>query len=508
MKKTTSQGELRLVWVLSTATFAVLLYFLKVHWDLGLLRYIDADEFAHLHWASRVAAGKVPYIDFLSFFPPGFSWFLAPVFWVTQGIGPIIAGRIMSFVVFVALGAVSAILFWVLRRSFLAIAVFAILAFLPIPFDKFLEIRPDTLAVFLSTTGLLCAVLYMRHTRPSLGLGSGMLLASSLVVLTKMIPQVAFILFFVVWKAGGEGKWKVRAVYNLMKPVLLGFSGVVGIVGLWAWSLGDLPRVFYSLFTLPFEANRISQQFIMQADLFFYPNTMYYGQEGVHGGLIANHIIWIAGLGMAVYRILTPFLVRGKEAAWEEFLVAASLLLTVVMYVGFIPLKHAQYLIPIGVFVAWYAADFLWEAWKIARTRAWGVRIYGMGYVAMVIGGVMLFASSTGPKYNWVNTATLVRLQEYYRQIDPTEYVLDLEGGMFYNPDPHYACCTPFGQFSQYLIRPLESVRSALERTKAPFIYQGELRRLSTLESEDQAYVKSHYAPVDAEGLLLKRIGE
>jgi hypothetical protein len=110
------------------------------------------------------------------------------------------------------------------------------------------------------------------------------------------------------------------------------------------------------------------------------------------------------------------------------------------------------------------------------------------------------------PKLAWTNADALVTMDKVYRNIPVTEYILDLDGRTMYYPSPYFACCIPFGQFAPFLSRSLPSLSHALERTKTKYIYQGQLERVKTLEQADQAYIREHYAPMDGDIQILRRI--
>ena len=464
--------------------------FIWWHLQLGLVRYFDVDEFAHLHWTSQMLMGKKPYLDFLTFFPPGFWWFLAPLFsfgWGTTA--PIIAARAAMFFVFAATAAVTGLLFWQMRRSYwLALFAAAILAFLPLPLDKTVEIRPDNLATLLLLLGVYFQVrVLLKKSEVFSGWASGFCYGASVVVLTKTVPVIlpGVALAAWEWKRGREA---INFFAGLSIPLL--------IVGLWALTLGDLGKVWYWLVQLPVEANRISQIFFMAPDLFFYPNGIFYGNNGWSRELLTNHALWIVGLLVGIYRLVVPF---GKA----EVFVAGTFLLQVVIYVQFIPLKHAQYLIAIAPFVAFYVADGI-----LALYRKTPFTVFVFMFLLL---SVYLFQTNdriNRPKLGWTNKEAIAYLEKLYTTVPKTEYILDLDGRTLYYPDPYYACCIPFGQFAPFLSQPLPSLADSLEKTKTKYIYQGQLKRVTTLLPGDQTYIAGHYEPVYGdEQLLVRKIG-
>ena len=456
----------------------IFIFFVSWHWKLGLIRYFDVDEFAHLHWTSHMLMGNRPYIDFLSFFPPGFWIFLSPVFvkgWGT--VQPILSARILMFFIFLGNAAAAGFLFYILRKNSFAIFPALLFAFLPLPMDKIIEIRPDNLATLLLLAGLILQV--QRRA-----LWSGVCYGLSLLVLTKIAPTVIFaflVLFFL----------ERRRVPSF----LLGLALPLSVFGVWAISTGHFSTIWYSLVNLPLEANKLANIFFMGPDLFFYPNNIYYGQGGVNTGLIVNHALWLFGIGIGAYRLL--------QFSREELLPAGIFILNVALYVLYIPLKHAQYLIPIALFVALYGADGLLLIWKKLSRHPLGA-VSGFALFLMgLIGLYQTFLLVNKPKLSWTNVEMLSNLEKVWQTVPKNEYILDLDGSTLYYPDPYYACCLPFGQWQGFLSQPLPSLSKALETTKTKYIFQGSLKRVTTLQPTDQAYITDHYTISSMGGELL-----
>lgn len=499
--------------LLLTCATVLLAVFLMWHWRLGIIRYFDVDEYAHLHWASRIVMGVKPFTGYLSFFPPLFHFLLAPL--VAAGWGttdPFIYSRIFIFVTFTVTAMISILLFWEMRRKlWAAVAAGAILAFLPLPFDKYLEIRPDLPATMLTLAAVYFQVRWFKYRRNPDAVLSGIGYSLSVLVLTKMVPNAGLgalmALLYAYWRAqnGQRGQKTIVTMRRIIIPFVIGAGLPILLFVTYLLSIGDIGQVWYSLTKLPVEANRISKYFIMMPDLFFYPNGIYYGLDGWNRGLITNHVIWVFGLLLGVHRLLLPKLGSDKQGMWEELLVAGQFLVQVIFYVAIVPLKHAQYLIPIGVFVAWYAADGLNElnVW-LSRVRVGpllflGLSALGTWYLYTV------FDESAFVKQYWTNTDGLGKINAMYNKIPQKEPVLDLDGRMLYNPDPYFACCIPFGQFAEFLSRPLPDLPETLARTNTKFINQGELGRVNTLPWKDQQYIYANYRSSGGNNSLLIR---
>jgi len=507
-RKMESKTEKNVLLVLTAAGLIVLSVFLYWHFQIGITRYFDVDEYAHLHWAAKIWEGKRPYIDYLSFFPPGFHWFLAPIFvngWGT--IQPFITARIIQFGVFAGMCIASMFIFWQRRRVlWAAILAGALLAFLPLPFDKYLEVRPDSLATLLTLLAILFQLKWMEKNERKWAIFSGVFYSLSLIVLSKMLPNVLVgAAIAVIYKA---------KLLRELKDFGLGLGAPVLLFGFWALSLGDIENVIYSLTKLPVEANRISEWFIMMPDLFFYPNTIYYGTNIWGRIMFANHVLWGAGCLWGIYRLLTPYLTSSRLQSkdqisshiYSETLVALQFLVQVVFYVQLVPLKHAQYLIPIGVFVAWYGADLMLCIYNNLRRLGQSGILGFLGiYIIFSIFIYQTFLESNSPKLKWTNIQAIEAIKTAYRKVPQNEYVLDLDGRMLYNPDPYYTCCIPFGQFAGFLSRPLPSLPQALEATNTKYINQGELKRVNTLPQKDQEYIYTHFRSDSGNETLLIR---
>jgi hypothetical protein len=522
--------------ILFITSIILLVIFLFWHWKLGLVRYFDVDEYAHLHYAAQIIMGKKPYVDFLSFFPPGFAWFLTPAILIGWGtIQPFITARIMTFFIFLGMCTVSGLIFWEMRKKIWgAVLAAMLLAFLPMPLDKYLEIRPDNLATLLILIAVYFQIIWLLRGpvagnlpgKPTRGplpgspssratplkvikeiiienqifinpLVSGLAYGLAYLVLPKMLPNIALgvgiAILFALQNHPFKKKTDLTPVLLTLKPFLIGLGAPLLLLVLWALSLGKLGIVIYSFTALLLESNKISQYFIMMPNLFFYPNGTFYGVDGWSRGLLVNHAIWVMGLFFAIYRLVTAYLPNGKKQFLAEVLMAASLVMQVIFYVKLVPLKHTQYLIPIGIFIAWYAADLLVAIFHQVGKIRYGKVVYTGVYIVAAIFLYQTYIEVNQVKLSWSNTKPLTDIADMYKRIPVTDQILDLDGRMLYNPDAYYACCIPFGQFAGFLSKPLPDLPTILEQNRVKYINQGELQRVNTLPGNWQQYIYSHY---------------
>lgn len=505
-----TQFRVPLAKILGLFSFGLLLLLLWSRLDSSLMRYFDADELAYLHWAHNVFSGHLPYRDFLLYAPPGFLYVLAPMYAFVEGQVVLFVGRTVAFVLYVMTAGAMSYLFWQVRKSWVAVLAAALFVFLPLPQDKLMEIRPDTLAVLLALLGLICEIDAIRLPRRYwMFTLSGLLYGASLLVLQKTLPQVVVssVVLFAWMFLGEESVWhRKRAFISFVAGGVISF----GMFVFWVafvfrdWTVVD--TVVYSLTKLPFEVNRIGEVFGMQADLFFYPNTVYYGLPGWSVGLVANHICWFIGLMAGSIRFVSPFVAHGKKGVWQEMLIAGTWLSYILSFLYGYPLRHAQYLIPIAVFVAFYAADVVLVAWNYLNQRQEGRFVFILGFAALCIGIWNVNGQINMPKLMLTNDEDVRILNRAIAMIPKGAYVLDLVGSTIYFADPYYVCCVPFGQWEPYLSRPLPDLPSTLERTHTRYIYQGRLGRVSTLSAANQAYIRAHYRSESADNSLLVRI--
>lgn len=472
----------RILFIVSGLVFGFMLYWkLK----LGLTRYFDADEFAYLHWAHNVFSGRLPYRDFLLYVPPGFLYFLAPLFWLFDGVNVLLAARVMAWVVFVGVCVVLGSILVILRSSRSANRAWddwgvfflpgIILSFLPLPSDKLLEVRPDNLAMLVALIGMACQIRLLEQPRENqprsdrgknLASMAGILYGVSLLVLPKVVPQVAVASCIVVLLGLGDTDKR-----NVVWKFFFGLFAPLAIFGIWALSLGDFSAVWYSLTKLPFEVNRLGELYPMQKDLFFYPNEIYYGVSGWSTGLLANHLIWMVGLFYGIHRLLS-----------RDFLIAGSMMAYIVTFIYGYQLRHAQYLIPIAVFVALFAAnglmDFRSNLNKLLRILRFPQiqrnTIQTLLFVIIAWTTIQVFRTVNQPKMAWTNQKDFQTLERVRAAVPDDAFVFDLTGATIFYKDPYYVSAVPYGEWKEYLTRPLPDLRLP----RGTYIYRDTLKRV------------------------------
>jgi 4-amino-4-deoxy-L-arabinose transferase-like glycosyltransferase len=495
----------RIVIVLLLA--GILAYLLYWRWQVSHLRFFDVDEFSHLHWAAQLVRGERPYVDFFTYFSPAFMWTLAPLFWFIGVSSQIfIAARVVEFGIFLLLLCVLFFLFGYTRSWRWAILPVIILAFLPMPYDKFLEIRPDTIATLFACFGILTEVVAIEKKGERTcwwWFIAGFFYSLSLVFLLKMVPFVIVGIGIAIL-VSHQGK----TIQNL-KAIIVGL--LIPMAGLFSWGVftGTWYVMWRALIIMPFEIfNNLNDY--MAPFLLFYPNTSFYGgiAREITIGLVVNHAVWVCGILVGTYRLLTPFVTGqgNRERSQVELLLGLIFFLTIVGYEKFFPAKFAQYLIPVAVFIAYYAAD------GISLFFEWLVRVGGYVPLVIVMGGfVYVLAAVTQsvnlPKIHRVNVGQLVEFDQLLHTVPLSARVVDLDGRMLFWADGYSVCCLPFDYYLPYIKNAPQSLAPYLATHPADYLYDGNSGRLADLLPENTAYIKSHFAPVPGfGGRLLKRL--
>ena len=486
------------------------MYFWYMKYQLAIVRYFDHDELSYLYWARHMVDGSMPYRDFLMYPVPGLLWLLEPVVYFFHGFSTFIAGRIMMYGIFVSLAIALSALFWEMRKSWIAVVVPLLLVFLRLASDKFMEIRPDTLAVLFVVIGLWIQIRCMNRsisrTRTVSLLCAGICFGASLLVSQKMLVLVGIsLLGFIGWSRMQVQKRNVTSHASIIDiAAILGGGAFIGLISLiWFASIGTIPIIWYSLVRLPFEANKLAKLFPVAADFFFRPNDVIYGTGGYHVGYWLNLALWVFGILVGIFRFVTTVTFHESKTVWQEAIISVNFILSLLLFAYVMPMKHAQYLIPSAVFVVWYCADGLYLFWKESQNtflhRVCAASLFGVFLYLLLVG----YRLVNEPKSYWRHDQQ-VELETLLRTIPTTEYVLDFECVSLYYPSPYYLTCMPIGQMTPLMSLKLPTVRKRLEETNTRYIYQGRWHRTQELLPEDQMYIAEHFTPI-GDGKLLVR---
>lgn len=463
---------------------------------LGFIRYFDPDEFYYLNWGYHFLTGSRPYFDFFFYATPLYLFVSAGAFIFGHGVIPVLVARFFSFVIFLLLGVSISFLFWQLRRSWVAIIPGVVLTVLPIPSDKFIEIRPDTLAMLLVVVGLLIQISWFRKKRGFLAFLSAGFYWLSFLVLQKTIPLLAVGLGMFVIGSLGQLLRKPKEVFIGTWFSLVAATALVWLPFLgWGWLSGDLSLVIYSIFQLPFESQKMWSVYMsMPVDFFFRPNDIYYGHFGYTISFLGNYALWLVGMLVGFMRLVWLVFQWRRTQSYAELTLTLMFLVQVIVYTFYYPVKFIQYLIPASVFVAFYTADVLRLSVAVLAKIRFGKYL---SYVVVIMFGFFLyqvFVDTNETKYSATNMGTLRKMINIFSAVPQSEPIFDLNGQTLYYPYPYYGCCIPYGDFAPYLSRPLPSISDSLSQTHTRYIYEGGLPRIERLPMTDKQFIYANYS--------------
>jgi hypothetical protein len=407
-----------------------------------------------------------------------------------QGLAVFAASRGALLVIFALLSVALTLLFWELRRSWIAILIPVVLVFLPMPSDKFIEIRPDTLAMTLFIFGLWLQIRHMNGKKNASVL-AGLLYGVSIAVSQKMLLNVGIALL-----GGSLLVVQEKQSWKSIQKMILGI-GIAGLVtGAYLLTLGNFPLVWYSLTTYAFEASSLGRIFPIPPQFYFLQNDVLYGTAGYHIGYIVNLLLWIVGFCVACVRLLTSRTAFGKKKMWQECIIATVFFSSLFLYIFVLPMKHSQYLIPPALFIVFYVVDWTGEVWKHAKHTAIGQLMFLFGCGVSFFFFWKGYSFVTMPKLYWTNEGDIQKAQAIWNNVPLSEPIFDMTGLTMRYPQPYFAPMLPIGQLEPIISFHLPSLSSSLASTNTNFIYVSPPERFATLSYGDQAYILGRFTQV------------
>ena len=508
----------------------ILIIFLIWRFKLGITRYFDIDEFAHLHWGYSLFIGERPYTDFFYLFPPFFLYVISSLIAVWgRSVTMLLSARILIFTA----SAGSAFIILQLGKKMRSLS-FGLLAaivfiFLPLPSDKLLEIRPDNIAIFLALLGLYLFILGEEKQRKKYLFFSGLCYSVSLGIVPKtvffLIPPMLVLgyKFYhsviptepVRLVSGGISRdsstsrrtvWCVSSLGMTLKsdaiPFVLGaLPAILLLIGL-MMTYGNPSFAIYSMTRMSSAVTTsLGSKFYMRPDLFFYPNDTYYGFPNYNLSYLTNLIIYISAAIFAVFRAVSSLSHTDKNKCIREFLVSGSFFANLYAFVFVYPLKHAQYLIPLAPFIAFYFADLWFAILQIFK----GEKLRKILILCALF--YILFAGSKiyEKKIHWGNQPTLDKVKNLLNVIPAKEPVFDLTGESVFFPNGYYFCCVPYGQYEEALLFNLPNLERIMKMKNAKYIYTGQYERLNILPAIQTKYIRENFVNLWPDGSLLIR---
>lgn len=485
--------------------FEIILLGVLLYWrlQLGINRYFDIDEFAHLHWGYSFLIGERPYSDFFYLFPP---FFLIPIAAIIKifgrSVSSIIAARVFIFSIFITASFILYLLATKLRGRGVALLTVIIFAFLPLPYDKMLEIRPDLVATMLSLMGVFLFVKAYGTKNKALLFSSGLIYSTSLAIVPKTIfflaPVAVVMAYFFIHYVFIN---RVKKFFRIYLPFFIGLIIPVITVLIMLIYFGKPGFGIYSMTKMSSRVtDTLGHKFFMLPNIFFYPNDTYYAMPGISPTLKINLVIYLASVIFAIARLMGSLAGPDDKKNLQEFLMAGAFMANLYAFVKIYPLKHAQYLITLAPFVAIYFADFWtslvrWLSFKIEY------RINRPYHKTISIVFTLIFLTYIGilgkkmyqVKIKWVNTASLDKVKTLLTTLPRETPVFDLTGESIFFPNGYYFCCLPYGQYNEALDFNLPNIERDFEKKNTRYVFVGNYDRLGVLPDLQAKYIRENF---------------
>lgn len=460
-------------------------------YQFGQIRFFDIDEFAHLHWTHNLVSGLRPYTDFFYFTPPFYLYTLAPLFaFAGKTINILLYGRLFSFLVF---AAAIAVLFLITRRvknvqtALLTVLIFAAI---PMPSDKWIEIRPDGISTLFSLVGILFLIEALNRKKIKFYFLSGLFYSISLILL----PKVAF--FILTGTAAVVMISLIQhpreRIFVFPKP-LAGFAigGIIPVlVMLFLFVLyGDPGKAILLVTKVANDASRaLGYKYPISPNFWFYPNDLFYGDPGWSIPWKANLAIWLLGIFWIVLQLVTFLSKEEWKDCLVQFLLSSSAYIYIIAYIEFFPLKHAQYLIPASPFIAYFLADFIQSVFSKLKWSS----VRNMVILAFALGIFFTGKDMFDWKLKWNNQWSLNNYKTLYSMLSD-EPVIDLTGETVFGKEAYYFCCIPYGQYAETLNFPYPNLETVIKRDKIKYVFTEGEGRVDVMPFFQQYTIRKYY---------------
>lgn len=480
--------------------------------QLGLVRYFDADEFAHLHWGYSFSIGQLPYKDFFYLFPPFYLVPIAGLFnLLGRSVSVIIAARLFSFFVFAASTFIFIALLKTARSWRVALLSACVFALLPMPYDKMLEVRPDLLSM-----GFMLAALYFFIRAQLSGkkrfiIAAGFLSAISLGISPKAAFSLigpAFVIAFRFWQSINQRPIQFMSKYIL--PLVIGGAIPILLIGVIIFKTGDPRLALLSITRLPKDTSSVlGRKFYMWPTHFFWPSDVFYAVGGFSEPYKVNLAIWWIALAAWVLRFIASFSHDSKKRVLFEFFVGSAFFANIYTFIYIVPLRHSQYLITLAPFIAFYFADALDSvSEKLGALLARKLPKVKDLFTPLVVLLCVMYLLKVGNtmyriKIKWTNADTTAKLAKILSTIPKEEAVFDLTGETVMFRDGYYVCCVPYGQYEEAIPFRLPSIKADLERRNTKYVHTGSKGRLGVLPLDHQRFIQEEFKDLFSDGSLM-----
>lgn len=482
--------------------------------QLGIARYFDADEFAHLHWGYAFSIGELPYKDFFYLFPPLYLLPIATLFTlIGRSVSVLIAARVFSFFVFVGATLALMALVKMVRSWRIALLTACVFALIPMPYDKMLEVRPDLLSM-----GFMLAALYFfiraqltNHKRFMWAAGFAAALSVGIIPKAATSLWPAFLVmayqFLQAASKGTMKKWSQKLLLLIIGGLIPLLIVIVFIV-----ASGNPRQALLSITRLPKDSSAVlGRKFYMWPTHFFWPSDIFYAVGGFSEPYKVNLAIWWIALATWVVRFISSLSHDSKKRVLAEFVLGGAFFANLYTFIYIVPLRHSQYLITLAPFIAFYFADAVTTiAEKIGHllSRLSGKHAQNQSLASVLCLVVVIYLLRVGYtmysiKIKWTNADSMAKLSKILATIPKDEPIFDLTGETVMFADGYYVCCVPYGQYEEAIPFRLPSIKADIERRGTKYVHLGWKDRINALPLDHVRYIRDEFVDYNPDGSVM-----
>lgn len=463
----------------------------------GYLYTFDSDELTNVQVVYHMAHGKLPYVSFFFTYSPVLHWFLAPIFHVFGfTIDALYAARLFMIAVFgLRIIAATAIVFVLFGQS---LAVLYLLLFLLDPFTVFngMQIRPDNLAVFFITLGILSLVV-SHFKKFSLIFLAGVACGIALITSIKIVPGLGVLFFFLCWESFRRRETKTLQVF---------IAGICVPVALFVLYFARFHMVGEMLQSLLVYAKANVDAVVNPAllGIFYWPDNGYiYGFMGRPPSWFYAWLLPVFAFPSA-YGAIRGYFSGGRKQ--EDFFGAV---LGGALFVHFISLLFVhsvftQYFLSLSwLYVLFFAVtmrDILMLSYEFPVAK----KIIGM---ILAVALIILYGSSIAGNIDRINTFAdrnqVAKITKRWQELPPETPIFT---NYLFRPLAYPISYGYFvGDMPQTALLRMPKLSSVIEQERLPRLLIGDYA-FQFLNAEDRTYISTHYRRVPADAELWNRI--
>ncbi len=440
------------------------------HFQVGLVRYFDEDEFTHMFASSMIAIGQTPSRDFAYFYSPFYAALLSPLFVLLKDNAQVVfLARSLQFFIFCFSVFVVG---WIVKETSGkragALAAFLI-AFLPVALDKTLEVRPDLLAIVF----WLLAFFLLQKKRL---FWAGLVFGFSLVVIFKTAFAYPGLVIFLWWANRNSLKKLGENLLYFHLGIILPLLGLFFSLFL----VGNFYQAVYEIIISRPELAAVYARKYFVPFFLFRPTDVFYGLGGRSLPWFLSNLILAVGLLGLFKSKQRLFLVI--SFAFFAFSIWSVFLITLVQY--YLPLF---YLSVIG------AAELLnsLSGWLAKKSKP----LYIICWVLFL--GIFSFGfwQSVKAHLNWNNSAMVKSIATDLAISSPGDHFFDYMGTHLFRPSGYYICCAIYPDWIDNLSQPMPRLPDDFRQNQTKFLILNKRSGYLFTDDFDAVFLRENYFP-------------